>query len=198
MTLHLAVVGHVSRLEQAEALAARFDAELFIDHLTLGSTWNHLRALNWGATKAGHLMVLEDDAEPVDGFLNLAGEWIDSHPDDLTSFYLGTGYPPQYQPKIAAKLTEATDHITLPTLIHAVAYALPCSSIPGLPLTVSRPADYGLGQAWTRHTRRQVLYTVPSLVDHADTPSIENAGRRHTPRKAWRLHEGVASVYGRR
>jgi len=187
--IHVAVVGHASRQRTAEALAESLGAELFIDHLTVGATWNHLRALNWADARSGHVLVVEDDALPVPGFLDLAGAWLEQHPDDLTSFYLGTSYPPNYQPQIAKAIEQAGDHITLPTLIHAVAYALPCRQIARLPLSVKKPADYGLGAAWVRHTRRRPLYTVPSLVDHADGASVENTGRRPLPRRAWRLHE---------
>lgn len=189
--IHYAVIGHINRQQQAVDLAASLDAELFIDNLTLGATWNHLRALNWGATKTGHLAVLEDDAQPVPGFRNLAPEWTDRHPLDLISYYLGTGYPPQYQQKIVAALAQADrderDYITLPTLIHAVAYVLPCTAIPTLPLSTRRVADYGLGQAWSKATGRPPIYTVPSIVDHADIPSVENPTRRLAARKAWRL-----------
>lgn len=185
--IHVAVVGHISRQERAESLAESLDAELFLDRLSLGATWNHLRALNWAAGLTGHLIVLEDDAVPVPGFADVATDWIERRPRDLISFYLGTGYPPHYQPRIATAIAEADEAgrntIELPALIHAVAYAIPCAAISGLNLNPRRPADLGLGLAWGR----TVIYTLPSLVDHADDHSIQNAGRRHAPRKAWRL-----------
>lgn len=189
--IHVAVVGHISRQRQAENLASSVGGELFLDNLTLGATWNHLRALNWAAPKQGHLIVLEDDAQPVKGFLELARQWIKQHPYDLTSFYLGTGKPPQYQAAIIQALALAPEYITLPTLVHAVAYVLPCEKISSLPLSTRKVADYGLGNAWTRTTGRPVLYTTPSLVDHADTPSVEQAGRTLPTRRAWALHEGM-------
>ncbi len=191
--IHVAVVAHVSRQPRAESLADSLGAELFLDRLTPGATFGHLNALNWGASKDGHLLVLEDDAEPVEGFLALAAEWINRYPDQLISFYLGTSYPPQYQGKIADALAQADresrDYIdSLPTFIHAVAYSLPCQRIPTLRLNTRKAADYGLGHAWTTTTGRRPIYTVPSLVDHADMQSIENTGRRQHPRKAWRVH----------
>lgn len=193
--VHVAVVGHISRKDMAENLAESLGAELFIDNLTLGATFGHLRALNWAANKEGHLIVLEDDAQPVNGFLKLAAEWIREHPDELTSFYLGTGKPPQYQARIEQALADNPPHITLDMLIHAVAYTLPCETIPKLTLP-SKPmrmvADYGLGVAWTKLTRRPIYYTCPSLVDHADGPSLEaGVGRALPPRHAWKLHEGL-------
>jgi hypothetical protein len=191
MTIHIAVVGHVSRQSRAEALAASLNAELFLDRLTLGATFGHLNALNWGAQFDGHLIILEDDAQPVEGFLDLATQWIDSHSQDLTSFYLGTGRPPGHQPRIHAALDLAdvtkTDHIALPNLIHAVAYSIPCQTIPALKLSLATVADFGLGRAWHSHTKRPVLYSIPSYVDHADTDSIVRPRANTPPRKAWRL-----------
>lgn len=191
MSIHIAVVGHVIRQTRAEALADSLGAELFLDRLTLGPTFGHLNALNWGAQFDGNLIILEDDAQPVKRFLPLATQWISAHPQDLTSFYLGTGRPAQHQPRIKAALDLAdstrADHIKLPNLIHAVAYTLPCTAIPDLKLSLATVADFGLGRAWNSHTKRPILYTIPSYVDHDDTDSIVRSGPKGPPRKAWRL-----------
>lgn len=195
MTLNIAVVGHISRQDRAEELAASLGAELFLDRLTLGATWNHLRALNWGAEKTGHLIVLEDDAEPVPGFLELAAAWIDHHPEDLTSFYLGSGYLPAKPETVTTAIEEATtaglDYVTFPRLFNAVCYTLPTRTITDLRMRTRDPADTGLGRAWTASTRRGILYSLPSYVDHADITSVENPGRRNIPRKAYQVHAGL-------
>lgn len=191
----IAVVGHIKRLEQATALAESLNAELFLDHLTLGPTFGHLNALNWGAGKTGHLIVLEDDAQPVPGFLNLASDWIDRHPEDLTSFYLGTGYLPTKPETVTNAIREAdatgADHVTFERLFSAVAYTLPTHRIDGLKLGIKTVADTGLGRQWTMTTRRPIYYTIPSLADHADLPSIANPARPHKSRKAVRIHAGM-------
>lgn len=189
MTIHIAVVGHVSRQARAEALAESLAAELFLDTGTHGARWNHDRALTWGRPLKGHLLVVEDDAEPAPRFLEQVTQWVQDNPTDLISYYLGTGYPPSYQPRVRQLLTTANDRIHLPTLIHAVAYSIPCNLIPRV-----RPgkADHALGRAWQLTTGRPIIYTVPSLVDHADTDSIQNAGHRALPRKAHRI--GVSAT----
>jgi len=192
--IHVAVIGHTSREAQAVDLADSLHAALFLDRLTLGSTWNHLRALNWGAAQDGHLIVLEDDAIPVPGFIALATDFIDQHPEDLTSFYLGHDSR-HHQRLIPGWLEQADregrDHITHPSLLHAVAYAIPCAKIPQLNYRATRfAADEMITHAW-KPTRRPVLYTIPSLVDHQDGPSIENRDRRQPGRTAWRPHEGL-------
>ena len=63
------VVGHVSRIGHAQRLAALLDAHLLIDDGNHGANWNHRRALEWAAEQSCRVVVLEDDAIPVPGFI---------------------------------------------------------------------------------------------------------------------------------
>ncbi|MCM8132667.1 hypothetical protein, partial [Enterobacter hormaechei] len=123
------VVGHHTRLEHAQRLAAMLDALLLIDDCNHGANWNHRRALEWAAEQACRVVVLEDDALPVHGFTEKITDWLARFPDDMLSFYLGTGRPPQYQMQIAERLIVAdktrADYITLSRLIHGVCYSVP-------------------------------------------------------------------------
>lgn len=184
--IHIAVVGHHSREAHAQRLADTLNAHLFMDRLTLGATWNHLRALNWATQLSGHLIVLEDDAEPVPGFMNLATEAITRHPEDLISFYLGTDTR-----RLQRDITLDADYYPFRTLLHAVAYSLPIATIPTLKVSTRRVADEAIGSAWMAAQRRPILHATTSLVQHADAPSVEQAGRPRPPRRAWRLYEGV-------
>lgn len=71
-----------------------------------GANWNHRRAIVWTAERTCRVVVLEDDALPVHGFTEKITEWLTRFPDDMLSFYLGTGRPPQYQKEIAACMIE--------------------------------------------------------------------------------------------
>ncbi|ELY4787531.1 hypothetical protein SM105_000906 [Cronobacter sakazakii] len=188
-----AVVGHHRRAEQAHRLADSLNAQLFIDDADHGANWNHLRAIRWAAGQSARVVVLEDDAQPVDGFAGIAAEWCARFPDEIISFYLGTGRPPQYQQQIAESLIAAdkcrADYITLNRLVHGVCYALPASGINRILMNWSqrKPADYALGDAWGK----DVIYPCYSLVDHADEMPVEKAfdGLPRTERrKAWRLY----------
>lgn len=188
--IHYTVVAHHTRETQACNLAAALNAELFMDNMTLGATFNHLQALNWAATKTGHVIVLEDDALPVRGFKRHVTELVEQFPNDLVSLYLGTGRPPQYQALITAKLEEA-DHagrnwIELPQLVHAVAYIIPCTMIRHLTVNTRKAADFALGTAWVTLTGQPIVYTIPSYVEHTDGPSIANP-HVTVPRRARRL-----------
>ncbi|MEZ2603157.1 hypothetical protein [Kluyvera intermedia] len=193
------VVAHHGRCEQAEALAERLGAHLLLDDSNHGANWNHRRAMEWAAEQEERVVVLEDDAQPVDGFGQLAAAWLERFPDSLVSFYLGTGRPPQYQVKIAEKLIAAdkihADHITLPRLIHGVCYSVPPEHLANVlkRWESHKAADYAVGDAWGG----VVVYPCWSLVDHQDGLSVErpwNNALRRERRQAWRLHRGETAI----
>ncbi|HHT1039622.1 TPA: hypothetical protein ACTYJK_004747, partial [Enterobacter hormaechei] len=123
------VVGHHKRIDAAKELCGILDAHMLIDYEDHGANWNHRRALEWAKEQGCHVVVLEDDALPVEGFISSVYDWIERYPDSLISFYLGTGRPPQYQLEIASKLIAAdksrAEFITLTRLIHGVCYCVP-------------------------------------------------------------------------
>ncbi|MEZ7798527.1 hypothetical protein ABUS55_18415 [Citrobacter pasteurii] len=186
------VAGHHSRIGHAQRLAALLDAHLQIDDGDHGANWNHRRVLEWAACQPCRVVVLEDDALPVQGFTEKVTDWLLRFPDDMLSFYLGTGRPPQYQKEIVDRLIAAdktrADFITLQRLIHGVCYSIPPQH---LNRVLSRwdsgkPADYAVGDAYGG----EVIYPCYSLVDHADGEPIErhpDKTPRTERRRAWRL-----------
>lgn len=186
------VVGHHSRKGHAQRLAALLDAHLLIDDGAHGANWNHRRALEWAACQPCRVVVLEDDAMPVPWFAELVVDWLTRFPDDMLSFYLGTGRPPQYQMQIAERLIVAdkaqADYITLARLIHGVCYSVPPQHINRVlsRWDNNKPADYAVGDAWGG----AVVYPCYSLVDHADGEPVErhpDSAPRTERRRAWRL-----------
>lgn len=191
--IRFVVVGHHSRTEDAQRLAALLDAHLLIDDGNHGANWNHRRALEWAAEQPCRVVVVEDDAMPVDLFFTPVTSWLKRFPDSLISFYLGTGRPPQYQMQIAGRLIVAdktqADYITLPRLIHGVCYSVPPQHIERVlsRWDRSKPADYAVGDA----CGGAVVYPCYSLVDHADGEPVErhpDSAPRTERRRAWRLH----------
>lgn len=186
------VVGHHSRIGHAQRLAALLDAHLLIDDGNHGANWNHRRAIEWAAEQPCRVVVLEDDALPVQGFTDKITEWLVRFPDDMLSFYLGTGRPPQYQQQIAERLINAdkvrSDFIMMQRLIHGVCYSIPPQSISRVlsQWDCSKPADYAVGDAYGG----VVVYPCWSLVDHADGEPVEchpDSAPRTERRRAWRL-----------
>jgi hypothetical protein len=188
------VVGHHSRHKQALSLAESLGAVLLIDTGDHGANWNHRRALEWAAGQNCRVVVVEDDARPVHGFVEKVSAWLNDKPDDLISFYLGTGRPPQYQAAIAERLIAAdktrADFITLPQLIHGVCYSVPVAKVADVLARWdhSAAADYAVGNAYGG----PVVYPCWSLVDHADGEPVErhpDGTARTERRRAWRLYD---------
>ncbi|MGV8925021.1 MAG: hypothetical protein ACOH2G_04990 [Ewingella sp.] len=186
------VVGHHSRRDKAKRLAHYFSAHLLIDEGGHGANWNHHRAIEWASQQDCRVVILEDDALPLPGFIESVREWLNRFPDDLCSFYLGTGRPPQYQQQIAASLINAdkhrADYITMDRLIHGVCYSPPVSGLSRILQNWNRTkaADYAVGDA----LGGKVIYPCYSLVDHADGMTVErhhDNEPRNERRRAWRL-----------
>lgn len=187
-----AIVAHPSRYEAAINLATPLKAYVFLDDIGAGANANHRRAIKWAGQQNCRVVIMEDDALLVDGFADKVEAWINRFPDDLLSFYLGTGRPPQYQLEVATKLIDSdhrqTDYITMSRLIHGVCYSIPQHRITDV-LTrwdSAKPADYAVGDAYGG----DVIYPCYSLVDHADSATVErhpDNEQRTERRRAWRL-----------
>jgi len=190
--IKVVVVGHHSRRHQASQLAHLLDAHLLIDEGSNGANWNHRRAIEWASQQDCRVVIMEDDALLLPGFIDSVREWVTRFPDNLISFYLGTGRPPQYQQQIAASLIDADkrrgDYITMDRLIHGVCYSPPVSGLSRIMQNWNRTkaADYAVGDA----LGGKVIYPCYSLVDHADGVTVErhpDNQPRVERRRAWRL-----------
>ncbi|MCK6982895.1 hypothetical protein [Enterobacter roggenkampii] len=189
----IAIVAHHSRRTMAEELASKLEADIvFMDEHSAGANSNHLRALSWAAEQSDRVIIIEEDALPVDGFRYKAQDWLARFPDDMLSFYLGTGRPPQYQKEIAGMLVEAdrvnADYLVLSKLIHGVCYSPPRGRLERMLNAWNKTlaADYAVGEAFGG----RVIYPCYSLVDHADMQTVErhpDNEPRTERRRAWRL-----------
>lgn len=190
--IKFAIVAHHSRLEAVMNLKRVLNAHFLFDDKNGGANPNHRRAIEWASQQDCRVVIMEDDALLVCGFTEKVAAWLDRFPDDLLSFYLGTGRPPQYQLEVATKLIDSdqrqTDYITMSRLIHGVCYSIPQHRITDV-LTrwdSAKPADYAVGDAYGG----RVIYPCYSLVDHADLPAVErhpDNQQRTERRRAWRL-----------
>lgn len=190
------VVAHISRAEQAHTLQEAVGAVyLSMDDGALGCNANHKRV--WEQLShydTGWSLVLEDDAVPVAGFTNQLEQALTAAPTPVVSLYLGQTRPAHYQRAIARAITKAekvdASWIVTGRAIHAVGLAVRTELVPTmLPHTDDLPFDEAVSE-WAHRNRLPVGYTYPSLVDHADTPSLVthryNRGRPEPPRTAWK------------
>lgn len=205
--ISIAVVAHEARIVAATELATQLGATITVDDGALRAEGNHLRA--WELTSirpAEWALTIEDDALPVPGFLEQAERALAIAPAPIVSLYLGRSRPPGiWQRRIAEALDEAdridAHWIDAPHLLHAVAVAMRTDLrddwLDWAP-TSQLPIDERLSQ-WARLRGHRVAYSVPSLVNHLDGPTlIQHRDRkpRTEPRVAWRT--GTREVWNRK
>ncbi|QGH79237.1 glycosyltransferase [Mycobacterium phage Flathead] len=185
----IGIVAHTTRAEQAHQLMETVGAAYMnIDNGALGcennhrKVWQHLTRhnTNW-------LVVLEDDAIPCNNFRDQLHAALTAAPTPVVSLYLGRERPREYQQRIA-KATDTTAHwLTCRRLLHAVGTAIHTDLVPHMlnNLPNGKPIDEAI-TTWARHQSHTIAYTWPSLVDHADEPSLTGRRGPATGRVAWR------------
>lgn len=191
-----AVVGHHARIVAATDLARQVGGVVAMDDGTFGAARNHLRA--WAETctlDAGWCGVLEDDAEPVDGFTEQAELALAAAPEPIVSFYLGQTRPHRWnRERIPPAIRRADRHgahwLVSTHVLHAVAIAM-CTQLRDDWLDWAHASKLPIDErltAWAIARDHKVAYAWPSLVDHADGPTlVAHAPTTVTgPRRAWR------------
>lgn len=178
----LAIVAHTKRAEQAHHLMETVGAAyMTIDNGQLKAEGNHLKAWTWLNNNSHDewSIVLEDDAVPVHGFRQQLNQALATAPTPtVVSLYMGRKRPPHWQNhlKEAASKAVETDAcwITGTHLLHGVGIAIKTELIGDMlthTTTTRYPWDYRVA-AWALNRKHPIHYTWPSLVEHADTPSV--------------------------
>ena len=180
--MQIIIVSHYERADWVRKLLRVFpDAFVVTDFLNRGALWAHTEAIRIAAALGERCIIMEDDAIPVEGFMERAEMHVAEYPSELISFYLGTGRPKGWQDWITdaiskgAMVSESDNWIMMPTLIHGVCYTFPASRAQDLCDVLKRlngsikEADSAVGAAW----RNGVIYPVESLVEHRDQGSVE-------------------------
>ena len=194
MSVAVGIVGHTTRSAHAEALGRRVDGFVSLDNGQLGCDDHHLSVLErLAGLTAEWAVVLEDDAVPVASFRRNLRAALPLAPSGVVSLYLGQQRPPQYQAAIATAVDAAdaadASWIVGSRLLHGVGYAIRSSLLDSLLDFVSiLPIDEHIS-AWAQLHGHCVSYIWPSLVDHADLPTIvaHRDGEPRPPgRIAWR------------
>lgn len=194
----IAVVADPRRGDMGNKLVDLVSADyLSIDQFQQGCTWNHSRAWRMleGLAESDNradqwCLVLEDDAEPVDGFREQLDLALAAAPAPIVSLYLGRGYiEDRYIGGLLNRADTFGAHwlVSPGRILHGVALAVRGDLLPSMVANLpkgSAAIDRGLSM-WARREGHRVAYTWPSLVDHADGTSLVTRYKR-AERRAWR------------
>jgi hypothetical protein len=181
----IGIVAHNDRFDMAYQLGRQVDTHVTsFDSGDLGAFGNHLQvwtALSETCTGADWFVVLEDDAQPVDGFHTQLALALDTAPTPVVSLYLGRSRPADIQQPLRELIHAGIDSnwILCQRMLHAVGIAVRADLVPDMistlmkPPCVFAPIDQAIGM-WARRREniRYVSHCWPSLVDHADTGSV--------------------------
>lgn len=188
-----------SRLPYASDLALSTGADIIVDPVGDGSersaTDNHVRALQFADPSSDWIVVLEDDAVPIDDFSGvLYSQLSEIDNDKIVSLYLGKQRPPSVQPTLQRTIEAASEDVSwlvTKNLYWGVGVCIPgafVDSISDHVLTSSHPWDSSVGR-WALSNSVEVWYSWPSLVDHLDEETTINHADgmgRTEGRRAWR------------
>jgi hypothetical protein len=177
-----------------------------LDDGTLGCEGNHRKVwqrLVDDYPQSRWTVVLEDDAVPVDHFDTQLEAALRAAPASIVSLYLGRERPIDCQPRIQRLVDKGVDAhwIMANRLLHAVGVAIRTALVPAMlawvtDLTAGYPMDEAIS-GWAAAHRYPVAYTWPSLVDHADVPTViakhHDGAQRTAGRCAW--HTGARSEW---
>lgn len=214
------IVAHVSRAQHVDELADIVGAHVVsYDDGALGCRKNHYHVWSRLAAMLGDDewgVVFEDDAVPYTAdmprpygggvFKPQIRQALAVAPTDVVSLYLGQLRPPQWQRFIGQAVTRAeadeASWIEGKVMLHAVGVAIRGRVLVEEMLRVTRdfrrPIDEAISM-WARLYDRPIAYTWPSLVDHADGPTVErhvDGEARESGRVAWKV--GMRPVWTER
>lgn len=196
----IGIVADMRRQSEAWDLSKKVGAELLCyDDGYLGCNANHIRVwTKMVAHDSKWTVVLEDDALPCDAFRDHLAASLSDPPTEVVSFYLGRNYPKAWQRFIRTKIKSSPDaHWFVSThVLSTVGLAVRSHLIPDMMRFIGNlteteqlwPIDEQITQ-WCRMRGYRVGYTRPSLVEHADGPSLianrADGDTRQLPRVAW-------------
>lgn len=188
MRVSYGVVGHWKRRDKAIEIAESLNAALAMDEGDAGSLPNHDLAWRLAYDPAADwVVILEDDVILIDNFEEHVQDALNNVPrEGAVSFYTGTAKPrPNIVRKAVAQgLERGCSWLRSNDLYWGPAVALPAHRvIPMLNFVqrVDRPYDSRIGY-YLRANGLPCFYSLPSLVDHIDGPSLIKGCEE--PRKA--------------
>lgn len=203
--MKIGVTAHISRVRQADRLIRDVKADaISVDRGYYGPQINHHRTWARMAEITADnewAVVLEDDALPCNDFRSQADAALSTLGVEagLVSFYMGRLRPLHWQERVGQAVARAdvmgASWIVGDAVLHGVAIAMRGSMIHDMLGEVTKDIDTPIDEAVTRWCRKSYVpcwYSWPSIVEHADGPTVVNhrdGMKRESGRVAWRFGE---------
>lgn len=175
----VSIMAHPARKKMVDRLRMRLGS-VPVSYDEGGGLWHNCKSA-WGmhGSKPYHL-VLQDDAVLCEQFISRVDRVLSSF-DDRRCVSLYAGDRKNYRSLFEKKMRRG--YVLLPNLHWGVAVILPTDLIPRMmhfgDLSSIRTDDSKIG-AFCKSIKMPVHYPLPSLVDHADGPSLvgDGSGRK--------------------
>ena len=187
MKTTVGIVAHEHRRRMWEELHEKVRSDfVVVDYGGIGTPENHIRAweefdgveTEWG-------ILLEDDAKPVANFRAEVGKMLAAAPTSIVSLYLGRQRPPHWQQSIAQVILSGKHFTLSDTLLNCVGVAVHRDYIPDLSSWLRKHYEVQkdksldnqlpIDELITKFAQEMglfVSYSIPSLIDHADTETL--------------------------
>jgi hypothetical protein len=169
------------------------ETQLMLHHSDPPNPWEgYRRCLQEIPEGVSHLLVVQDDCLPAPGFAEAVHKIALRNPDDPVCLFLGA-----YPAACATRVRRAKPDVRYVPLGPSSYMPLVCVLWPAQAATAFlRWADSARGitraddanaARWLKVSRRQVLVSVPSIVQHDDDAPSVKGGRDHVPwAEGWR------------
>jgi hypothetical protein len=136
--------------------------------------WNtRCKAMKKYGPKHTHILVLQDDAIPCEGLIEKVEDFMEEYPDDIISFYTGKRKNLLFMHKIANKISFAQGNtFSLRSLSWGVAVLMPVKYVEEVidfwddKEEYLKHDDTRIGKWCFNVKQRDILYSIPSLVNH--------------------------------
>jgi hypothetical protein len=177
-TVGVAVCAHHTRIDMAERLALQLRAPVVLDNGQSGIIRNHDNTLRLAAEcnpTADWVIAVEDDAQPVAGFLEQAVAALAVAPTPMVSLYHGWKAKPRYDVQLLLRARDP-HWVMMRGFTSAVCIAVRRDSVEAL---LNRAADLRemtvdqrYSEAAARLRQMWIAHAHPSLVQHADVVGV--------------------------
>lgn len=193
--IHCRIQGHPSRAHLHDRLRGALSplpAEVMVHTSEPRDPWANYRACLDYHGDEPFLLIAQDDAMPVPGFVEATKQIASTHPNTPVCLFLGAfpaataGVVRRAKPDVRYVPLGPSSFMPLVCVLWPTHVARSFLDWSTTARGMTR-ADDGNAARWMRTTKQQILVAVPSIVQHDDGEPSVKGGRSHVPwAEKWR------------